>query len=285
MKLIDLHAHSTFSDGSLDPAMLIDLAERRGLAALALTDHDTVAGVPHFLAHAANKSIRVIGGIEISAWYDRESLHILGYGLDHTDRRLNDTLSELQRARHQRNLDILDKLNELGIDLSYDDLETQENSQIGRPHLARALIRRGMVRDSHEAFNRLLRQGAPAYVEGRWIHAIDAIRLITAAGGAPVLAHPALMDASLNALATLLPELRRVGLIGLEVHYPTHSRKQRQCLLQLAAEHRMIATGGTDFHDNSDNGIPLGGSCRSIRVPYSCYQELVDYLENGRPAR
>lgn len=278
MKWIDLHTHSNFSDGTLSPAELIDLARQRGLTALALTDHDTVAGLDDFLAYGADKAIEVIGGIEISAWYGKESLHILGYGLDHNDPELNLALDQLQQARHQRNLKILDKLNSLGIDISYADLEYEENGQVGRPHIARALIRRGITGDFQEAFYRFLRRGGSAYVDSFRIHALDAIRLIAAAGGAPVLAHPAVMDPTLSGLPALLAELRQAGLVGLEVHYPAHSRRQYQDLLRLTAEHRLIATGGTDFHEELRNGVPLGGSCRSGRVPYSCYEELTGYL-------
>lgn len=278
MKWIDLHTHSTFSDGALSPAALIDLALQRGLKALALTDHDTVAGIPTFLNYAADKQIRVLGGIEISAWHDQNSMHILGYGLDQTDMELNRTLAQLQKARHQRNLDILDRLNELGIAISYVDLEHRQNSQVGRPHIARALIRMGVVNDFQEAFYRYLRRGAAAYVNSGRIHATDAIRLIRGAGGAPVLAHPAATDAGLINLPNLLPELRQAGLVGIETHYPAHSHKQNKQLLQLAAKHGLIATGGTDFHEKLPSGVPLGGSCRSVRIPYTCYQELSKFL-------
>ncbi|ADH85767.1 PHP domain-containing protein [Desulfurivibrio alkaliphilus] len=279
MNWIDLHTHSTFSDGALTPSELVDLALQRGLQALALTDHDTVAGLPDFLAAATDKPIQLIGGIEISAWHKLGSLHILGYGLNHSDAALGRTLAELQQARHQRNLDILTRLNDLGIEIDYFDLQHQENGQVGRPHIARALVRKGVVNGFQEAFYRYLRRGSAAYVNSARIHALDAIRLISAAGGAPVLAHPAVNDAGLNHLPELLPELRRAGLAGLEIHYPAHNHKQHQQLLRLAAQHRLLVTGGTDFHEPMANGVPLGGNCRSGRTPYACYQELRDFLD------
>lgn len=278
MNWIDLHTHSTFSDGALSPAELVDLALHRGLKALALTDHDTVAGLPTFFASATDKPLQVISGIEISAWHGRESLHILGYGFDHTAESLNRTLAEIQLARHRRNLDILARLNELGIPISYADLEYRPDSQVGRPHIARTLVRMGVVKDFQAAFYRYLRRGAAAYVNSCRIHALDAVRLIRQAGGAAVLAHPAVMDQSLSGLPELLPELCRAGLVGMETHYPAHSRQQHQQLRQLAARHGLITTGGTDFHENLPHGVPLGGSCRSVRIPYSCYQELSDFL-------
>lgn len=284
MSWIDLHTHSTYSDGALSPAELISLALQRGLSALALTDHDTVAGLSAFYQAAADKPLQVLGGIEISSWYNKDSLHILGYGLDHSDARLNLALTQLQQARHQRNLEILAKLNELGIAITHADLEYRENGQVGRPHIARALIRCGAAGDFQNAFHRYLRRGGAAYIESYRIHALDAIRLIAAAGGAPVLAHPAVADASLNSLPVLLPELRQAGLVGLEVYYPAHNHKQHQNLLKLAAEHRLIATGGTDFHEDPGNGVPLGGSCRTVRVPHSCFSELSIFLDrHSRP--
>ncbi|HET98120.1 MAG TPA: PHP domain-containing protein [Desulfurivibrio alkaliphilus] len=282
MKWIDLHIHSTFSDGTHDPATLIDLAARQGLAALALTDHDTVAGIPDFLNYAAERNLSVLSGIEISAWHGQESLHILGYGIDHNSPNLLKVLGEIQQARHQRNLGILEKLAAMGINISFASIESQENGQVGRPHIARELIRLGVVHDMHTAFVRYLRRGGAAYVESHRIHALDAIRLIAAAGGAPALAHPAVIGGTLEDLSALLTELRRAGLVGMEVYYPAHTRKQHLQLLQLAAEHQLIATGGTDFHADSPGGIPLGGSVHGGRVPFSCYAELVEFLA-GRP--
>ena len=285
MKWIDLHTHSTFSDGTLSPEELLELAARRNLAALALTDHDTVAGIPEFLNAAAQREIPALAGIEISSWDGEESLHILGYGIDHQDGDLLAALTEIQAARHQRNLAILEKLAELGIKVRYNRIEGQENGQVGRPHIARELIRLGVVHDMHNAFGRYLRRGAAAYVESFRIHALDAVRLIAAVGGAPVLAHPAVLDSSLQGLPRLLPELRRAGLVGLEVFYPAHTRKQHGQLQQLAREHKLIATGGTDFHGDSGNGVPLGGSHHSVRIPFSCFIELSDFLANRAPEK
>lgn len=280
MKWIDLHTHSTFSDGTLSPAELLELAGRRGLGALALTDHDTVAGLDEFFAQAAARDFKVIGGIEISAWYQESSLHILGYGLNHHDPALLAALAEIQQARHHRNLGILDKLEDLGIKVPYQKITGQENGQVGRPHIARELIRLGVVHDMHHAFVRYLRKGACAYVESLRIHALDAIRLIRAAGGVPVLAHPAVFDASLAGVEELLPELIAAGLAGLEVYYPAHSHRQHRRLLQLATENGLIATGGTDFHE-VNNGAPLGGSPQTVRVPFSCFDELHRQLNAG----
>ena len=282
MSWIDLHTHSTYSDGALTPAELIDLAIERGIAALALTDHDTVAGLPDFFAHAAGREIEALGGIEISSWYADDSLHILGYGIDPENAGLKTGLQQLQQDRHRRNLKILERLNQIGIPIKYSDLESRENSQVGRPHIARAQIKLGVVGDFHSAFSRYLRRGGPAYVESRRIHALDAIRLIASAGGAPVLAHPAVADPGLKSLPALLGELCAAGLVGIEVYYPSHTKRHLQQLMKITAEHNLIATGGTDFHEDPGNGVPLGGSCRTIRVPHSCLDKLHEYDKKHR---
>ncbi len=283
MKWIDLHTHSTFSDGTLSPEELLELADRCNLAALALTDHDTVAGIPDFLNAAAQREMPILAGIEISAWYGEESLHILGYGIDHQDHKFLAALAEIQAARHQRNLTILEKLEGLGIKMSHANIVGRDNGQVGRPHIARELIRLGVVNDMHSAFVRYLRRGAAAYVESLRIHAFDAVRLIAAGGGAPVLAHPAVLDSTLRGLPKLLPELRRAGLAGLEVYYPAHTRNQHRQLQQLALEHKLIATGGTDFHGGANNGVTLGGSHHSVRVPFICFSRLSEFLADHGP--
>ncbi|MDZ7642193.1 MAG: PHP domain-containing protein [Desulfurivibrio sp.] len=278
MSWVDLHIHSTYSDGTMSPAELVALGRQRGLKALALTDHDTVAGVPDFLAQATDGQLELLSGIELSTWYGPDSLHILGYGLDYRHPPLLSALAEIQQARHRRNLEILTRLDELGIKIAYEAITGETDGQVGRPHIARELVRLGVVGDMHHAFSHYLRKGAAAYVDSFRIHALEAVRLLTAAGGAPVLAHPAVLDNSLSALTRLLPELAAAGLAGLEIYYPAHSRKQFRQLRQLATDLQLLVTGGTDFHGPTAHGVPLGGSSQTVRVPLSCYQELTAFL-------
>ncbi|MEW6500966.1 MAG: PHP domain-containing protein [Thermodesulfobacteriota bacterium] len=278
MAWIDLHTHSRYSDGTYTPAGLIDLAGKRKLAALALTDHDTMAGVAEFLAYAAQKRLPVLGGVEISAWHGERTVHILGYGLDHTDSRLLARLAELQAARHERNLGIFARLRALGIRAELTELDQQENGQIGRPHIARLLVRKKVVRTMHEAFSRFLKRGGAAYVESLRIHATEATRLVRDAGGLPMLAHPAINDNKLEGLPELLQLLIPAGLAGLEAYYPTHTTRQTKTLLRLAAEHDLLLCGGTDFHGDIRHGAPLGGNSATVRVPCGLFEQLIAAL-------
>jgi len=278
MAWIDLHTHSRYSDGAYSPAGLIDLALKRKVAAIALTDHDTVAGVPEFLDYAARQQLQALGGVEISAWHEELTIHILGYGLDHTNPTLLARLADLQAGRHQRNEAICERLRQLGIQAELDEISQQKNGQVGRPHIARLLVRKKIVRTMHEAFSRFLKRGGAAYVESLRIHAADAIRLIHEAGGLPMLAHPAIIDAKLEVVSELVRLFKPVGLAGIEAYYPTHTRKQTKALLELADEHSLLACGGTDFHGDTRHGASLGGSTATVRVPLALFHHLTSAL-------
>lgn len=278
MAWIDLHTHSRYSDGTYTPAALIDLALKRKLAALALTDHDTVAGVAEFLEYATKQQFPALGGVEISAWHGELTIHILGYGLDHTNPRLLTRLAELQAARHHRNLGIFDKLHQLGIRAELAEITQQENGQIGRPHIAQLLVRKKIVHTVHEAFSRFLKRGGAAYVESLRIHAVDAISMVREAGGLAMLAHPAIIDNRLDKVTELVGLFKPAGLSGIEAYYPTHTRKQTKTLLDLAAQYDLLVCGGTDFHGDTRHGAPLGGTAATGRIPLSVYQQLIAAL-------
>ncbi len=189
-KLIDLHIHSTASDGSLSPGDLMAYARRKGAAAVSLTDHDTIEGLETALAAGKEIGLEVIPGLEISAQYPGGTMHLLGYYIDPSDPSLNRELLRLQEARRERNPKIISKLQSLGIPISFDQVQALANGQIGRPHIARVLFQIGAVSSFEEAFQKYLAKGAPAYVEKFRFSPQEAISLITQAGGIPVLAHP-----------------------------------------------------------------------------------------------
>ncbi len=271
---IDLHTHSTCSDGLLSPAALLALAARRGLAAIALTDHDTVAGLPEALAHGALTGVEVITGIEISSALDGVSLHILGYGIDHGNPGFLAFLDRLQQARHDRNQGILERLQTLGISITGEELTRIAGDQIGRPHFARLLTQKGRAKNTQDAFSRYLKRGCPAFVEHAKPQADEVIRKITGANGLAVLAHPIYSDPTLEKIPALVAQLKDYGLAGLEAIYPTHSKKACRFLHALATRHDLLISGGTDYHGDKRSITPLGGNAKTIRVPLRILQEI-----------
>lgn len=282
---IDLHTHSTCSDGLLPPAALLALAARRRLAAIALTDHDTVAGLPEALAHGRTTGVEVITGIEISSGLDGVSLHILGYGFNHGHPDFLAFVARLQQARRNRNQGILERLQALGISLTGEELARIAGDQIGRPHFARLLAQKGAAKNTQDAFARYLKRGGPAFVEHHKPGTDEAIARIAGAGGLAVLAHPAYSDPSLEKIPALVARLKDYGLAGLEAFYPTHSQKVCRFLQTLAAQHGLLLSGGTDYHGDKHSATPLGGNAKTLRIPLRLLLEMKQRLTTmGPPA-
>lgn len=283
---IDLHIHSTASDGSLTPAEIITRARQSGLAAIAITDHDTLAGVAAVMTDGPPSDFQFISGVEISTAAPEEfschgSLHLLGYGFNPDDEHLQKALKRLQTARRDRNPRIIAKLNELGIGISLAALETAApDAQIGRPHIAEWLVHNNFVSDFDAAFERYLGVGRPAYADKYRIGCQAAIQLIRAAGGAPVLAHPALIAPKGDwSLEDLIQRLKGWGLIGIEAHYPEHTRAQTQTFLTWADRYGLTATGGTDFHGAIKPDVEMGIAGGDFMVPYHCFTELMARID------
>jgi 3',5'-nucleoside bisphosphate phosphatase len=248
--VIDLHIHSTFSDGSLNPAELVDLAEEQDLKAIAITDHDTAAGTDEAMTRGAERGIEVIPGIEISSWHQNTSMHILGYCFDVSDSGFNRRLKLLQEGRETRNIQIIENLKNLGIKVDIGELQQySQYGQTGRPHIARLLVDKGVVKTIDLAFKHYLRRGSAAYAERFRFSAQDAIAMIRDAGGIAVMAHPASLDPTLRSIPSLLKDLGKLGLGGVEVYYPSHSPKAVTALLKMAEDFDLLITGGSDFHD------------------------------------
>lgn len=266
---IDLHIHSTFSDGVLKPAEIVDLAVMLGLRAIAITDHDTAGGTDEARQRGYEKGIEVITGIEISAWHGDTSMHILGYHFRHEDKQFNSRLQLLQDGREARNIRIVENLNKLGIRVDIRELlQYSEYGQTGRPHIARLLVDKGVTKSIDLAFRHYLRRGAAAYAERFRFSAHDAISMIREAGGIPVLAHPSSLDPTLRSIPLLLKDLCMVGLGGLEVYYPSHSPKAVKALLKMADEMDLLITGGSDFHGMERPGYNTEGWLHRTHVPY-----------------
>lgn len=285
-KKIDLHTHSTYSDGTLSPADLVDLAKKRKLAALSLTDHDTMAGTAEAVARGREQDVEVIPGIEISSKYNDLSVHILGYGLRPENTLLQSYLDRLQRSRRKRNSGIIARLNQLGIAASIDEVNQAGHGLVGRPHIAQLLVDKKIVKTIDEAFARYLRKGALAFVENPDIFpAGESIRIIKEAGGLAMLAHPGSLSSSLAGITAVIRNLSSMGLDGIEAYYPSHTAATRRRLLQLSEELGLLVCGGTDFHGGIRPGAPLGGSSSSGIIPYDILpaikERLADRFETG----
>ena len=276
---IDLHIHSTFSDGVLKPADIIDLAASQGLKAIAITDHDTAAGTDEAMHRGSERGIEVITGIEISSWHGDTSMHILGYRFNHEDKQFNSRLQLLQDGRETRNARIIENLNTLGINVDFSELlHYSEYGQTGRPHIARLLVDKGVTKTIDLAFKYYLRRGAAAYAERFRFSAHDAIAMIREAGGVAVLAHPSSLDPTLHSIPSLLKDLSRVGLEGVEVYYPSHSPKTVKALLKMADEIGLLITGGSDFHGMERSGGNTDQWLHKTNVPYY----IVAAMKKGR---
>jgi hypothetical protein len=279
---IDLHIHSTASDGTLTPAEIIALARRLGLGAISITDHDSIAGSREAVLGGIPEDLGFLTGVEISAepppsYPGAGSIHILGYGMRLDDPELNGTLHKLQDARKDRNPQIIARLNKLGIPIRLEEVEREAgDGQPGRPHIAKLLVKKGLVGTIDDAFDRYLGNGRPGYVDKFRIECCRAIELINAAGGVPVLAHPCLLELeSDQQLDEILREMMAMGLKGLEVYFTDHTAEQTLRYAELAKRCDLLMTGGTDFHGGTLPETRMGVGKGDLHVPFALYEKLI----------
>ncbi len=282
---IDLHIHSRASDGSLTPSEILALAQRLKLGAIAITDHDTLDGSKEALVNGLPNSLKFLTGIEISAtppppFICSGSFHILGYAIDLNDFGLNKKLQKLQTARKNRNPQIVKRLNQLGMELTFAELlDFVPQGQIGRPHIAQLMVKKGYAESISAAFDNFLGQGMPAYVDKFRMTAEQAIHQILTAGGVPVLAHPLLMGIQNEArLEDFIASLKSMGLKGIEVYYPENPPHETDHYIYLARHYELLMTGGTDFHGTLKPEIQMGTGKGDFFVPYALYQKLEQYI-------
>jgi predicted metal-dependent phosphoesterase TrpH len=250
---VDLHMHSTASDGSRAPADVVRAAKQASLAAIALTDHDTVAGLAEAEAAGAELGVRVVKGVELSAVEGETETHLLGLHLRDTEV-LERGLAELRAMRTRRGQSIVERLNGLGVAVSFDAVLAQAGTGVvGRPHVARALIAEGWATDARDAFDRYLGAGRPAYVAKEQLSMPDAIAMIHAAGGLAVLAHP-----GAGGSRERIEALRALGLDGVEVKHPSHSSSDTTRLRGLCEQFGLVPSGGSDWHGAADGPRTIG---------------------------
>ncbi|MEL6822591.1 MAG: PHP domain-containing protein [Calditrichota bacterium] len=278
--MIDLHMHSTYSDGSQSPEQLLLEAKELGLSAIALTDHDTIDGIPEFMELGEKYGIRTIPGVEISVdtkLPNNGHMHILGLLIDPNSTELKNTLNYLMEQRNLRAEKIISKLNDLNVDVTMQELlDEAGEGAIGRPHVAKIMLRKGIVSSIQEAFDIYLAKGKPAYMDKMKLDENDAFKMIHDAGGLAILAHPHFMhyDTIDEAIERIM-DLREKGLDGFEVHYSAMPQEYTDRLLKLAEEHGFAISGGSDYHGTNKDTIKMGtGNNNDLAVQESILEGL-----------
>ncbi len=266
---VDLHTHSTASDGIYSPTELLTRAKEIGLRVLALTDHDTTGGLEEAAQAASKLDIDLIPGIEINTDVAGGEVHVLGYFVEHQRPAFQAILKVLRDARERRGQRMVELLDEQGVHIAWERVREIAQGAVGRPHVAKALLEAGYVKTIGEAFDKYIGTGCPAYVPRYRLTPDDAVRLIASANGLPVLAHPVDLP-GLTELRNWLPGLCEAGMVGLETYYGPYTPEQEQALLALANEYSLIPTGGTDFHGPGIHPTPLGGRY----VPHEAVERL-----------
>ncbi len=274
---IDLHVHSTASDGSFPAETVVAMAERNGVRVLALTDHDSLDGLPAAEERAGRAGIRIIPGVELSVNEEGIDVHLLAYGFDPNDKGLRAAIGGYREARRERARKILARLKGLGIRISLEEVEEiAKGGSLGRPHVAEALMRGGFIETFNEAFQRYLGHHAPAYVPKQTVSLEQAVTIVREAGGVTVLAHPGTLNRD-----HLIPSWARRGLDGIEVWHSKHSPGDVGRYKGFAQLHGLLMTGGSDFHGERTPDVGIG----SVPVPESILKPLDEAFRALRPLR
>jgi len=267
--MIDLHTHTTASDGTYSPRNLVKLAQKEGVKILAITDHDSTAGVWEAVLTGKKYGVKVIAGVEISVVFEPTEMHILGYGFDVIDPDFIDTLNKLKENRESRNPRMIAKLKELGFDITLDEVIAEAGGDIvGRPHMARVLMKKGYVSSIDEAFQKYLGKGCPAYVPKEKLTPKQAINIIKNAGGLSFLAHPVYLEKDEKGLKKVLEQLIAYGLDGIEAYYTYHNEEQTELYLKLASLYNLLISGGSDFHGENKPEIRLGRGLGNLNISF-----------------
>lgn len=272
---IDLHTHSTVSDGTYTPEELVRYAKEKGLRAIALTDHDRIDGIAEAEAVGRKVGVEVISGVELSADFLDGAMHLLGLFVDRTASSFLQRLAVFQAARRERNPKIVKKLREMGFNITEEEVEAAaKGGEAGRPHFARVLMEKGYVQSIAEAFERYIGDRGPAYVRNPQPSPEACIALIHEAEGVAILAHPNTLRLPVEKLGLLFERLAKAGLDGIEVYYSTHTPEETARYERLAAEWNLAKSGGSDFHGEHKPQIDLGVGRGTLRVPHSLLEDL-----------
>lgn len=275
MSYIDLHTHTTASDGTDTPSKLVQNAVDKKLSAIAITDHDTVAGIPEALETAKNLPIEVVAGIELSCLYNDKDLHMLGYFIDYKKQSFLEKLEELKKKREYRNEQMRQKLEQNGIYLTMEQIQGQaEQSVITRAHFAKAMEEAGYIKSKEEAFLKYIGDGCPCFVQKLRFTPKEAIDLIHSAGGVAVLAHPLIYKMSYDEIDLLLKHLKECGLTGVEVYHSSHNTSNSRKLREMIRPYDLLPTGGSDYHGSNKPDVHLGYGYGNMTISHSLLEDL-----------
>ncbi|ABB39888.1 PHP domain protein [Oleidesulfovibrio alaskensis G20] len=284
-RYIDLHTHSTASDGSDTPAAVITKAHAAGLAAVALTDHDTLDGLDEAAETAGRLGVELVRGCELGAMCPYGEVHILGLWLPETPKALLRTLAELRQGRHDRNVKIVDKLRALGMNITYDEVrDVAGEGSVGRPHIAQVLVQKQVAGSTRQAFDMYLGDRGAAYVPRKSLSPEGAVKALKAEGATVSFAHPMLINAPDDWLEETVASLTAAGLDAIEAYHSEHSQKDIRRCVELADRYGLALTGGSDYHGSVKPDISLGTGKGGLRVPYLILEKLkAARTANGLP--
>lgn len=270
MRYVDLHVHSNASDGTLTPSEVVHLALQKNLAAIALSDHDTVKGVPEAISAAEGTTLEVVPATELSCYYRNVEIHVLGLFVDYRDADFQSKLEELEQERMQRNLDMIALFQRDNISITLEELQAgNPRSVITRAHFARVLVEKGYCKDKNAAFDRYVGVGCPYYLPKPQITPELSLPLITKAGGIPILAHPMLYKLGYRQVEKLIQHLIPLGLKGIEAYHSSNNISQSDKLRSLALKYHLVVSGGSDFHGANKPDIELGTGRGGLRITES----------------
>ncbi len=284
MGIIDLHTHSTESDGTLSPEDLVGHAKELGLSAIALTDHDTVNGLPKARRRAKELGIELVPGIELSTDYEGMEVHILGYYMDETEPAFLTKLQEFVDGREHRNDQMMELLQKEGFAITMEDLRRENpDSVITRAHISRYLVEHGFVKDKATVFQVYLGDGCRCYVPREKITPFEAIRLIQLGGGLAFFAHPVLCHMEDGRLRSFIQSLKEAGLAGIEAMYSLNRPEDEAYLKRLAEEYGLLVSGGSDFHGENKPDIQLGTGKSNLSIPYQYLAQIKESAAKVTP--
>lgn len=287
---VDFHMHTTHSDGSYSPEELMRACREKNLVCVSVTDHDTMSSFETCQDEAQKMGIELVPGIEISAIFEPGTMHILGYFLDRNHPELKAAIEDIQQVRRERNSRMIEKLNEAGIDITLEEVLKEalgdisaDIKQVGRPHFAKVLVKKKAVKDSHEAFQKYLGKGCPAYLDKQKLTPEEAVSLINRAGGVASIAHPKQMKVDDATMEKEIKKLADLGLGGLEVYNSCQDIEENAVYLKLAKKFGLVPTGGSDFHGAVKPSVQLGFAGAGIQMGYDMVDALREKIARRRP--